>query len=255
MKVRYSIEAFALAMVLFTTGLETALIAAAVIVFGTILGDLLADKAGKTAAAVIAAVVTCAVLIAALLYTGLVSGTGICVEYVSAVLAAVLVGKHVYDGVEEAGTGEILKQNYVALAVMAVVAVIREILGSGAVFGYEIGSFAVISSAYLKNSMGLVFAGLALAAVNGILKKEAAGDSLYVAVAVVLTTVAAAALKGSGVDATAVIKSVISSAIAVVLLVGIRRKMIFSTPGKSFAGLPVEIISLGFLTMMLSVIA
>lgn len=57
-----------------------------------------------------------------------------------------------------------------------------------------------------------------------------------------------------GSDIMPVVKAAVAAAIAVVLLVGIRKKMIFSRPGKYFAGLSVEMISLGFLTMMLSVI-
>lgn len=256
MKVRYSVEAFALAMILFTTGLEAALVVGAIVVAGTVLGDTLADKTGKTAAAAVAGIVTYAALTGAMLYTGMASLSKASVEYVNAALVALLVVKHVCDGVEEASTGEILKQNYVALLVMAVVAVIRELLGSGALFGYEVaGELAVVSSTYLKNYFGLIFAGLGIAAVNTMLKKEPAGDSLYVAVAVVICAVLSMILGKSSVDAAAVLKSAISGAIAVVLLISVRGKMLFSTPGKHFAGFPVEVIAYGFLTMMLTVIA
>ena len=242
MKVRYSLEAFALAFVLYTTGLELALVAAAIIVAATILGDVLAGLAGKTVGAVAAVVATFAALYFGVAYTGL--GAGDYSDYVGAALVAVLVGKHVMDGVEEASTGEILKQNYVALLVMAIVAVVREILGGGAVFGYEVGSFAVISSSYLNNYFGLIFGGLGIAAVDTIIKKETKCESLWVAVpAAVMAAVA-------GGD----IMAVVAAVIAVVLLVSVRGKLTFSCTGKYFAGLPVEMISLGFLTMMLTVI-
>lgn len=248
MKVRYSLEAFAFAFVFYTTGLETALIAGAVIAAGTVLGDTLAGMAGKAAGAVAGGAAACAVLILGLGFAGLENG------YVPAIWAGLLVAKHVYDGVEDASTGEILKQNYVAFLLLAVVAVLREFLGSGAVFGYEAGSFAVISSAYLRNSFGLIFGGLGIAAVNAILKKEGAAESLWVAIPVAAMAVSAS-VSGGAVEMAAVTKSVCSALIAVVLLVSVRSKMIFSTPGKHFAGLPVDMISLGFLTMMLSVIA
>jgi hypothetical protein len=60
-------------------------------------------------------------------------------------------------------------------------------------------------------------------------------------------TVAGAVLGGGN-----MVKAVVSACISVVALVSIQKKMIFSTPGKSFAGFPVEVISLGFVTMMLS---
>lgn len=248
MKVRYSLEAFALAMVLFTSGLEIALIAGAVIVAGTVIGDTLADKAGRTAAAVIGGVVTGVALIGGLIYTGL----GDKAEYIGAVLVAVLVFKHVKDGVDEASTGEVLKDNYVALAVMAVVAVVRELLVGGAVFGYEIGSFAVASSAYAKLYFGLIFGGLGIAAVNTILKKEVSTDSLWVAVPAMAMMVVAVFVGGA--SAGKILANVVAAVIAVVLLMSVRGKMIFSTPGKHFAGLPVEMISLGFLGMMVSVV-
>lgn len=245
MKVRYSVEAFALAMVLFTTGLEAALIAGAILVAGTILGDTVAEKAGKTAGAVVGGVVTVVALIGALTMTGLAE-MGLNAEVVGSVLVAVLVAKHVSDGVEVATAGEILKENYVALAVMAVVAIVREILGNGAVFGYEVGELAVVSSAYLKNYFGLIFGGLGIAAVNTILKKEGTVEALWVAVPAVIV----AAISGAD-----LMMSVVAAAAAIVLLISVRGKMIFSTPGKHFAGLPVEMISLGFVSMMLTIIA
>ena len=100
----------------------------------------------------------------------------------------------------------------------------------------------------------LCFGGLGIAAVNAILKKEGATESLWVAIPVAAMAVSAS-VSGGAVEMAAVTKSVCSALIAVVLLVSVRSKMIFSTPGKHFAGLPVDMISLGFLTMMLSVIA
>ena len=245
MKVRYSVEAFALAMVLFTTGLEAALIAGAVVVAGTILGDTLAEKMAPKTAAVVAGIVTAVLLIGGLSVAGLLTG-GIGADHIAAILVAVLVAKHVSEGVEGA-EGNVLKENYVALAIMLVVAILREVLASGAVFGYEVAEFTAMSGSYGKNPLGLVFAGLGMAAVAAIVKKEAAGCSRCVAIAVAVMTVASAALNGGD-----VVKAVISACISVVALVSIQKKMIFSTPSKSFAGFPVEVISLGFVTMMLS---
>ncbi len=245
MKVRFAAEAFALALVFFTTGLEIALVAGAVLVAGTVLGDPLAEAAGKTAAAAIAFIGTGALLCLALVWTGFGSDF-----YLGACMVGMLVGKHVYDGVEGASTGEILKQNYIALAVMAVIAVCRELLSKGALFGYGIGSFSVISNAYSGTAFGLIFGGLGIAAVYALLKKENGADSLWIAVPVAVMMTAAS----FGSDIMPVVKAAVAAAIAVVLLVGIRKKMIFSRPGKYFAGLSVEMISLGFLTMMLSVI-
>ena len=242
MKVRYSLEAFALAFVLYTTGLETALIAAAIIAAATILGDVLAGLAGKTVGAVAAVVAAFAALYFSLSYTGL--GAGDYSDYVGAALVVVLIGKHVMDGVESASTGEILKQNYTALLVMAVVAVVREVLGSGAVFGYEVGSFGLISGSYLSTYFGLIFGGLGIAAVNAIIGKETKCESLWVAVPVAVMS----AVAGASVSA------VVAAVIAVVLLISVRGKLTFSCTGKYFACLPVEMISLGFLTMMLTVI-
>ena len=50
MKVRFAAEAFALALVFFTTGLEIALVGGAVLVSGTFLGVTIEEAAWKTAA-------------------------------------------------------------------------------------------------------------------------------------------------------------------------------------------------------------
>ena len=160
MKVRYSLEAFALAFVLYTTGLELALVAGAIIVAATILGDVLAGMAGKTVGAVVAVIAAFAALYFSVSYVGL--GAGDYSDYVGAALVAVLIGKHVMDGVDAASTGEILKQNYVALIILAVMALVREFLGGGAVFGYEVADFGVISSAYQNDYFGLIFGGLGI---------------------------------------------------------------------------------------------
>lgn len=246
MKVRYSVEAFALAMVLFTTGLEAALIAGAVVVAGTILGDIMAEKMAPKAAAVVAGIVTAALLIGGLSVAGLMDLAAIGVDHIGAILVATLVAKHVSEGTEGA-EGNAIKENYVALAIMLVVAIVREVLAGGAVFGYDVAEFTAMSASYGKNPMGLVFAGLGMAAVAAIVKKEAVGCSRCVAVAIAVMTVAGAVLAGGN-----MVKAVVSACIAVVALVSIQKKMIFSTPGKSFAGFPVEVISLGFVTMMLS---
>ena len=245
MKVRYSVEAFALAMVLFTTGLEAALIAAAVVVAGTILGDVLGEKMGAKAAAVVAGIVTAALLIGGMSFAGLMK-LAVSAELIGAVLVAVLVAKHVSEGTEGA-EGNVLKENYSTLIAMLIVAVVREVLAKGAVFGYDVVEFTAMSSAYGKTAFGLVFAGLGMAAAAAMAKKEVAGCSLCVAISVAILTVAGAVLGGGD-----VIKAVLSAAISVVLLVSVQKKMIFSTPGKSFAGFPVEVISLGFIVMMLS---
>lgn len=242
MKVRYSLEAFALAFVLYTTGLELALVAGAIIVAATILGDVLAGMAGKTVGAVVAVIAAFAALYFSVSYVGL--GAGDYSDYVGAALVAVLIGKHVMDGVDAASTGEILKQNYVALIILAVMALVREFLGGGAVFGYEVADFGVISSAYQNDYFGLIFGGLGIAAVNTIIKKEVKTESLWVAVPVAVM----AAIAGASVSA------VVAAVIAVVLLISVRGKLTFSCTGKYFACLPVEMISLGFLTMMLTVI-
>ena len=245
MKVRYSVEAFALAMVLFTTGLEAALIAGAVIVAGTVLGDMMAEKMAPKGAAVVAGIVTAALLIGGMSFAGLMELSAN-VELIGAILVAVLVAKHVSEGTEGA-EGNVIKENYVALVVMLVIALVREVLAGGAVFGYEVAEFTAMSASYGKNPMGLVFAGLGVAAVAAIVKKEAVGCSRCVAIAIAVMTVASAALAGGN-----IVKAVVSGCIAVVALVSVQKKMIFSTPGKSFAGFPVEVISLGFITMMLS---
>lgn len=240
MKARYSVEAFAFAMVVFATNLETALVAGAILVVGTLLGDMLAARLGRAAAAVIAFVVTAALIALSLTYTGLASG-----DYVEACLAGLLVGKHVYDGVEDAD-GSSLKENYTALAVLAVVAIIRELLAKGAILGYAVISGDVIANAYGKVYFGLIFAGLGIAAIHALIRKSASVDSLWIAIPVVLINILAA---GN------ILKAVIAGAIAVVLLAGIRSKLVYSSTGKYFAHVPVEIISLGFLLMMMTIIA
>ena len=89
-----------------------------------------------------------------------------------------------------------------------------------------------------------IFGGLGIAAVNTIIKKEVKTESLWVAVPVAVM----AAIAGASVSA------VVAAVIAVVLLISVRGKLTFSCTGKYFACLPVEMISLGFLTMMLTVI-
>lgn len=239
MKARYSVEAFAFAMVVFATNLETALVAGALLVVGTVLGDMLAARMSRMAAAVIAFVVTAALIALSLTYTGLASG-----EYVEACLAGLLVGKHVYDGVEDAA-GCSLKENYVALAVLAVVAVVRELLAKGAILGYGVLEGGILAGAYGKVYFGLIFAGLGIAAIDALVKKEVSVDTLWIAIPVILVNVL-----GAG----SIIKAVVAGVIAVVLLVGTRSKLVYSSTGKYFAHVPVEIISLGFVMMMLTII-
>jgi uncharacterized membrane protein len=240
MKARYSVEAFAFAMVVFATNLETALVAGAILVFGTLLGDLLAAKAGKVAGAVVSFVVTAALIAFGLTYAGLASG-----EYVEACLAGLLVGKHVYDGIEEA-EGDSLKENYTALAILAVVAILREVLTKGAILGDDVVSGDFIASAYGKMHFGLIFAGIGIAAINALTKKSVQADLLWVAIPVAVLYVLGASKPVAG---------IVAAAIAVVLSVGTRSKLVYSSTGKYFASLPVEVISLGFLFMMVSVIA
>ncbi len=252
MKVRYSMEAFALAMILFTTGLEEALIAACAIMLGTIVGDGMSDKTNPKAAAVVGGAATFLLLIWTLTGTGLMEASVLSVGFLEALLVGILVAVHTWKGVESAGDGEIIRENLTAVLIMAVVGAVREFLAGGALYGYTLLSGSLFSGTYGQIYFGLIFGGLGIAAVNTILKKEVTVESLWVAVSVALVMIAEEAVGGS---VSGILAAVVAAVIAVVLLVGVRGKLIFSGSGKHFSGLPVEMISFGFLTMMLSVIA
>ncbi len=251
MKTNYPIEAFALAMVLFTNGIEEALIVGTVLIAGTLLGDLLARHMKPAIACVTGGVVTFLGLIGCLAAVNLISIQNFSEEYLFALLLAVLVARHVIEGADDAADMQIMKQNYIMLAAMIMVAAVREFLSEGALFGYTLTSAGFVSSAYGRIYFGLIFAGIGMAAANAVTGTAISSDSLWVAVPAALAMMISAV---SGGFSSAALGTLAAAVISVVLLTGIRKRLVYSTPGKYIAGLPIEMISMGFLTMILTVI-
>ncbi len=95
-------------------------------------------------------------------------------------IVGLLCGKHALSGNTDGEYGELLLESAFVWGLWILFTVFREFLGSGSIFGNTVFTAAFQSKAFLNTTFAFMEAGLVLASVNGILKKDCKGmNSLF----------------------------------------------------------------------------
>ncbi|MDD3369907.1 MAG: hypothetical protein PHP50_13680 [Lachnospiraceae bacterium] len=253
-QIKYPMEAFALAMVLFSAGMKEAMIVGIGLIFSDVLQCVLREFSNKQYGQTISgigAALTCGVIYVMCTLAGIIPELKQVVGF--AVLGLLLV-KHneTKYGAEQAETdyNAILFADAIAYGVYVLFAAIREYLAGAAVFGYELAEAPVVSTAFGKPMIALVGAGLAVALINGLLKtKSEPNAALWVCVPAILLEVPfvwnhVPELAGMAVGVVTV---------GVVYLT-LRKKLAFADTDNHLEGIPVEMVMLGIVYMIFSLL-
>lgn len=251
LNVYYPVEAFALAMILFSKGMKTAMIVGIGLMFGDILLYVLHENFGeryKQAIGGIGILFTAGSLAYSFQYVGNTLDAKTLVAF--AVLGILLV-KHHEDAKENVPDyNKILFSDSIAYLLMVVLAVIREFIAGGAVFGIKLTKLGFMTNAYGKVMMALVFAGIAIGIINAILKSESSDNAaVWVCIPTIILEVP---FVWNNVPEW--LGTVVAIVFMLVVYLTFRKKFALSKISGNFKGLPVEMITLGMMYMIFSIL-
>mgnify|MGYP004442355717 FL=1 len=253
--VKYPVQAFALAMITLGADLKTALLAGICVVFGDVLEAYVCDNMkGKVPAVVngVMAAVGGVVLFGALFVNGyelaaIVAG--------AAVTAVGLYFSQIdrcaaFDEEEGVNFTNVVKNDMIAYVVMLVMACVREFLAGGTIFGAEVMKASFQSATFGKPMMGIIFTGIAVAIINKLLKADTPMQK--VAVLGYATAIASPAFVLNNVPE--LVGTVIGAVMIMAIFASFRKKLNFSDTKSPFAGVPVELMTLGMVYMVFSIL-
>lgn len=250
--VRYPIEAFAVACVLFSTGMKEAMIAGIAVVFGHVLLNVLLDNTGsslKAVGSVVGGLFTAAAVILLCMFAGLELTIW---QKAAAVVAGVLVAKHgMMDADVETDYNDLLLADALAYAAMVIIAIVREFISTGAVYTITVAKHNTLVSEDLGKAMiAIAFTGIALGIVNQIADSGCAKNAgLFACVPIVLLE--APFVTDKAPEAVAMI---IGMVIVLVVFMACRTLLKFSDNKENMEGVPVEMVLLGLLYLIVAVI-
>lgn len=251
-KIRYPIEAFALAMVLFSTEMKTAMLVGIALIFGDVLSCFLQEAAqekgfNKAVAAQAASLVMAGGILVMLQQKELSWQLALSV---AAICAAQF--KHACDNAEtsEYSYGDVLFADSIAYGAMVLLAVIREYLAGAEIFGYNLPEAAVGASVFGKPMFALIGTGLAIALVNRVLKTASTADAaLWVCLPVIVLEIPFVWN-----NVPELLGTVVGALMVAVLYVTLRKKLVFSETLPHIAGVPVELAMLGMMYMVVTIL-
>lgn len=256
MKARYPMEAFALAMVVFSQNMRQALITGVLILLITTLGLVIDQTFGskipkwsRDSSNIILMIaftysIFHIVLIAILGYE--VQNT----DYIVFVFLGILIAKHIIYSDENTDFNYLLLEGAGAFATLNIISIIREFMVEGAIYGFKIVEHGFRSHGFSNVIMGFILTGIGFSILNWIFYRDKLIikiESLLVIIPVVLV------MQPFTIDSINQSASmVITIAIAIVLFYSVRKYIVFSRLSKEIKNLPVDMVSMGIIYMILS---
>jgi len=256
MKVRYPMEAFALAMVIFSQNMRNALITGILIILITTFGLVLDGSVGirlpkwsrYSSIIILLVALTYAlfriVLIAVLGYD--IDNT----ESVFHIFLGILMAKHVIHADEDRNYNLLLLEGAGAFAALLIISIIREFMAEGSIYGFKIADFNYKSYGFSQVIMGFILAGLALAILNRIFKyRDIKTEGFYVILPVALL-VQPFTIEGMETS----VSMIIAIAAVALMLYSVKKHLVFSRLGKEIKSMPAELVSAGIIYLILSML-
>lgn len=252
MKIKYPIEAFALAMIVFSCHVQEALFAGIFIIILTIIGMLMEDLLMKHLPtwSVYASI---AILLSAIEYAlvhivlrGVLKIDVSTTFMILHIVIALLVTKHVVVD-DSSDYDRHLLESAVAYGFFLLISFIREFISVGQIYGYQIADYTFMTKGFQGVAFGLLFTGITLAIINGIFNyKVDRNISVLTVVPIVLA------------EQPFTVRNVpdsVSFAIAVVLTMvmymSICDLLQFSPTDKKWKNMPIELVSLSIIYLSL----
>lgn len=254
MKLKYPAEAFALGIILFSAGMKEAFAAGILVIltatFAEFLRNLLINAVPEWSLRLCVFIASGALCASAFLTgfaaLGITLSTG---TWVMCAVVGLLCARHALSGSVETMYGDLFSEGAVAWGFWVLLAIAREFMGSGMIFGNTVFQASFQSKTFLESTFAFLTAGLVLAFTNGVLKKNCKGlNSLLVFIP------AAILVRPFTMDSFGkVIGIAWTILVPVVLFLSVKKTLQFSRTGKAYRGLPVDMLAAGFIYMILSI--
>ena len=255
MKVKYPAEAFALGILLFSSGMKEAFAAGILVItsvvfaelFKNLLEDSLPDWSLKLCVLIATASITASAFRLGFSVLEIPVTTGIwLLTFVIGLLSAKAV---LWDGFQ-AEYGDMLYASGILWGFWILFGIAREFLIGGTIFGNVlVESAPFFSASFGQMGFGFLAAGMAIAFTNGILKMKCKNAQS-------LLLVIPAVLYARPFEMTSfgeLVGFVWAAAVPILLFLSVKKTLRFSVTGPAYRGLPVEMISMGMIYLILSV--
>lgn len=254
MKLKYPAEAFALGVILFSAGMKEAFAAGILVILSVTFAEFLRNLLAKAVPAwslrlcvFIASGSLCAsVFLIGFAALGITLSTG---TWIMCAVIGLLCARHVLDGSVDTMYGDLFFESAVAWGFWILLAIVREFMSSGAVFGNTVMQTTFQSKAFLESTFSFLTAGLTLAFTNSVLKKDCKGlNSLFVFIP------AAILVRPFTLDSFGKVVGIAwTILVPIILFLSVKKTLQFSRTGKAYRGLPTDMLAAGFIYMILSI--
>lgn len=223
MKIKYPAEAFALGMVLFSAGMKEAFAAGILVILAVVFAEVLKN------------------LLESRILRWSLMGC-VCVGTAAISSSAFLLGFSALGLEMEWGT-------WLMTLILGLFAIGREFFGTGEIFGNLIMKAEFQSGIFQDVIFGFLTAGISLACANSVLKKNHTDTrTLWLVIPLALF------MRPFDMESFGQVAGLIwTAAVPVVLFWSVQKTLKFANTGKAFRGLPVEMLSMGFIYMILSI--
>ncbi len=255
-KIKYPIEAFALAMIVFTKTFQEALLSGIIILFITtlclVIDDFflikLPDWSRRTSITLLTTSLSYAVF--ALVFKEIM-GIDLTIDHTIIYLSlGALIAIHILQEKDDSDYNSLLLESSSAYGAMLIMGLLREFLALGQFNGVEIADLPFMSTAFQKIAIGLLFAGIAVAILNKIFGYYSMRlSSFYVLIPIIL--IEQPFLINSLGERFAVLLSIL---VTILLLISIKMHISFSWISKEWKGLPIGMVSMSFIYLILTTI-
>ncbi len=249
MKAKYPVEPFAIAFIMFTSTMKEAVLVGILLIAAACIGCVLRSvpvSGGRWTNSIISGLLTVAAIFGSFVYIG-ISCT--ILQMIGIGLLGLFMARYVFLMGGKESEDDLVRQGAVAYGMLMLAAYLRELLGSGMVFGAVVTEGAVISEAYFKPAFGFILAGLGLGLTNRILKCGDEDESLWTLAP--MTVLYSPFILG---DVPEYIGGLVGTAIALLAFVAVRQRLRFSSPLKYMSQVPVHMLTMGFIYMIMSVL-
>jgi hypothetical protein len=257
MKAKYPIEAFALAMVVFSQNMRNALVSGVLILFistlGLVLDRLFGNKIPKWSrdSCNIILMVALTYSIFQIVLIAVLGYEAQNMDYILHIFLGILIAKHIIDSDGNADYNHLLIEGAGAYATLLIISIIREFMAEGAIYGFKLVDLGLKSYGFSNVIMGFLLTGIGIATLNWIYNKDKHSintNSLLIIIPVTLV------MQPFTIDSISQASSmVVTIAIVLLLFYSIRKYLVFSRLSKEIKNLPVEMVSMGIIYMILSI--
>ena len=248
-------EAFALAMVLYSGGMKEAMLAGIGLILGDVLLHVLQDNFRDKYTRAFSGM-GILVTVAVLTYCRDMAGLPVDVKTLLGFGAMVLLLGKQHDDLEKAGAdvvpdyNRILWADSVAYGFLVLLSMVREFMSGGSMFQVELTEWSILSHAYGSPMLALILAGIMLAATNAALKTEFKKDAaLWVCIPTILLETPFVLN-----HVPEWLGTIIGVLFMLILYYTFRKKIFHPAVSKYFRGIPVELVTLGMMYMIFSIL-